>query len=369
MVSTSEMVKNFLYIKLFLQCQPILNFSGRLTSTRVAVLPCIISGFEYLYSSEAELTECQRVVAAAKSCFREPGIKASLSDGLPDISNLTMYGTIMNQRSFRIGDFEAALLQLDTFALDGGAMFGIIPKAIWSHLYHSNEENGITLCSTSLLVRVNNQHILVETGVGSKLTDKEKRHVRFMPYQSPLQALQPFALTPQDIDWVILTHLHFDHAGGSTKMSNNTVKPVFPNARYVVQQEEFEVACATNERTAASYHSDDFLPLQEAGNLTLVDGDREIVPGVRVVKTGGHTQGHQVVFFESNGKGAIHIGDLVPTSTHLPLPYIMGYDTHPLITLEMRKKLYREIREKKLRVIFPHDMYHTIASPADVPVT
>lgn len=269
--------------------------------------------------------------------------------------------------SFLIGDFEAALLHVDTFALDGGAMFGIIPKSLWNRTYACDDQNRITLFGSSLLVRTNMRTILVETGMGSKLSEKEKYHFQVKNEQSFRQVLQPFSLTPGDIDIVILTHLHFDHAGGATEAVDGAVRPVFPNARYIVQHDEFQAACHPNERTRGSYHRHDFLPLKESGNIVVIDGDSEIVPGVRIIKTGGHTAGHQVVLFESNGEGLVHIGDLVPTAAHLPLPYIMGYDTNPLDTLVWRKRLYRTIMDKKMRVIFPHDIHHTIAQPDDLP--
>ncbi len=268
---------------------------------------------------------------------------------------------MLKTKPFRIGNFEACVLHLDTFALDGGAMFGIVPKPLWNRIYQCDEENRITLHGSSLLVRANGLNILVETGMGTKLSPKEKGRFRVVNEQSFGEVLSPFSLTPADIDVVILTHLHFDHAGGATQVNGGNARPTFPSARYIVQKAEYEAALNTNERTRGSYRAEDVLPLFESGNLTLVDGNFDVAAGVRVARTGGHTEGHQIVLMESNGERAVHIGDLVPTSSHVPLPYIMGYDTHPLVTLEMRKKLYREIVEKDMRVIYPHDIHHTIS--------
>jgi glyoxylase-like metal-dependent hydrolase (beta-lactamase superfamily II) len=268
---------------------------------------------------------------------------------------------MLKNNVFKIGSFDAALLHLDTFGLDGGAMFGIVPKALWNRVYECDEENRILLHGSSLLIMAPGVNILVETGMGTKLSEREKIRFNVVNEQTFTEALHPFSLTPKDIDIVILTHLHFDHAGGATELRDGIVHPTFPKARYIVQKADYEAASNPNERTRGSYHQDDFLPLMESGNLVLVDGEYEVAPGVTVIKTGGHTAGHQAVRFESNGEQAVHLGDLVPTTSHIPLPYIMGYDTYPLASLEVRKKLYREIVEKDMKVIFPHDIHHTVA--------
>ena len=274
---------------------------------------------------------------------------------------------MLKNRLFKIGAFEAALLHLDTFALDGGAMFGIVPKTLWNKIYDCDEDNRISLAGSSLLVMANGKSILVETGMGTKLSEIERQRFKVVNEQTFAEALQPFSMSPADVDVVILTHLHLDHAGGATEIKDGAVQPTFPNARYIIQQVEYDIACNTNERTRASYNDQDFQPLMESENLVMVDGEYEVASGITVIKTGGHTEGHQIVLFESNGEQAIHIGDIVPDSVHIPLPYIMGYDTHPLTTLAMRKKVYSMIVEKNMQVIFPHDIGHAVGEAKDFP--
>lgn len=270
-------------------------------------------------------------------------------------------------REFKIGNFDAALSQKDTFALDGGAMFGIVPKALWSEVYDSDEQNRITLSGSILLVKTNDKNIIVETGIGSKFSEKEKKIFKINNIKSAMEALSPLGLKPSDIDIVIQTHLHFDHAGGATLQTDEGLKPTYENAEYVIQRDEFEAALNPNERTKNSYREMDFMPLKDSGNLKLIEGEEEIVDGVKLIETGGHTIGHQVVIFESNGKKCIHIGDLVPTSSHLSLPYIlMAYDTHPMTTLEMRKDLYEKIVKEEMDVVFPHDINQSIVSPSEI---
>ncbi len=267
-------------------------------------------------------------------------------------------------KNFNIGDWKSALLHVDTFGLDGGAMFGIIPKGLWNKTYECDDKNRISLSGSLLYVNANGQNIIVETGMGRKLSSKEEKIYDLENARTIEEALMPLNLTPEDIDYVILTHLHLDHAGGATKKFKDEVKPTFRNAQYIAQEKEYEAATNTNERTEGSYKEDDFVPLEKAGNLELVDGEHEIIDGVRVVRTGGHTIGHQVVIFENSGEKLLHIGDLVPTSKHLPLPNIMAYDTHPMKTLKQRKKWYEKIVEENMKTVFPHDLDQTVAGPS-----
>lgn len=268
-------------------------------------------------------------------------------------------------KNFNVGNWESALLHIDTFGLDGGAMFGIIPKSLWNKSYDCDDKNRINLSGSLLYVNAGGQNIIVETGIGRKLSSKEEKIYKLKNVRTIEEALMPLDLTPEDIDYVILTHLHLDHAGGATKTFQNEVRPTFRNAKYIVQEKEYEAALNPNERTEGSYKKDDYVPLEEAGNLELVDGKYEIIEGVEVIRTGGHTIGHQVVLFENSEEKLLHIGDLVPTSKHLPLPHIMAYDTHPMKTLEQRKKWYEKSVEKDMKVVFPHDLNQTVADPSD----
>lgn len=272
----------------------------------------------------------------------------------------------MNINEFRIGDFEATLIQKDIFALDGGAMFGTVPKNLWSRKYQSDDQNRIDLSGSILFVNANGRKIIVETGIGSKYSEKEKEIFKIRNIVSPDEALSHLNLKPEDIDIVILTHLHFDHAGGSTVESEGEIILVYENAKYIVQRDEFKAARNPNERTEASYRAKDFEPLNDSGNLVLIDGEEEISEGVKVMKTGGHSKGHQVVFFESNNEELLHIGDIVPTSVHLPLPYIMAYDICPLDTLDVRKDLYRKAIEEEMSVVFSHDLDQKVIDSSEI---
>jgi len=267
------------------------------------------------------------------------------------------------RNSFKIGDFEAALLHIDTFALDGGAMFGVVPKSIWGRSYNCDARNRIKLFGSLLLVRANGLNFIVETGMGTKLSPKEKKIYDLKNVRTISEALKESNLETGDIDFVILTHLHLDHAGGATKLVEGELIPTFENADYIVQEDEFDAATNTNERTEGSYREDDFIPLEEHGRLKLVDGEYEVAEGVKVIETGGHSFGHQIATFESNGEKLLHIGDLVPTSRHVRLPYIMAYDTHPMTTLKKRKEFYGKIVEEDIDVVFPHDINQKIGGP------
>ena len=255
----------------------------------------------------------------------------------------------------KFGDFAIFLLSDGTFWLDGGAMFGVVPKAIWNRLNPADEANRIELGLSCLLIQAASRNVLVDTGIGDKYDEKFKE--RFNVQRSPglIGALKGMGLTPEDIDLVINTHLHFDHAGGNTRLVEGKPVPTFPRARYVIQRGEWEEAINPNERTRASYLEENLAPIQEAGLLELIEGDRELLPGVRTIVTGGHTRDHQMVLLESQGKRALYLGDLIPTTSHIRTPYVMGYDLYPLDTMREKKKVLNEALDGHWLLIFEHD--------------
>jgi glyoxylase-like metal-dependent hydrolase (beta-lactamase superfamily II) len=256
----------------------------------------------------------------------------------------------------KLGAFDIYPIVDGRFRLDGGAMFGVVPKVLWEQCCEADGLNRIPLTLTCLLIRTGNKNILVDTGLGSKEDEKFHRMFAVERPQTVLNSLKQLGLGPDDIDIVVNTHLHFDHAGGNTaRDSQGRLIPTFPRARYFIQRGEFEDATQANERTKASYRSDNFLPLADRKSWELLEGDTEIVPGVTAVVTGGHTRSHQAVKVESAGRVAYFLGDLIPTSSHLPLPYIMGYDLFPAATLESKRAVLNQASEAGWLLLFEHD--------------
>ena len=255
----------------------------------------------------------------------------------------------------RLGDLEFTIVSDGGFRLDGGAMFGVVPKPLWEKRIAPDERNRIQLCMNCVLVRTGGITIVVETGAGDKL-DAKRRDI-FAIGEGPrlLDRLAAHGVKPDHVDIVINTHLHFDHCGWNTRIVNGRAVPTFPNARYVVQLGELEHAKRPNERDQASYMSDNFLPIEAAGQWMLLEGDREIVPGVEVIRVPGHNADMQCVRLSGGGKSAFCFVDLVPTTAHVPFPWIMGYDLYPMQTLENKKRWIPEIARTEALAIFTHD--------------
>lgn len=257
-------------------------------------------------------------------------------------------------RKLRLGKVEVYFFQEGKFWLDGGAMFGVVPKVLWSKLIESDELNRIPMGANLLLVKTGRNLVLVDTGIGESWDEKMKEIYSI----ERKDWFDEVGYGPSDITHVVLTHLHFDHTGGSTEKVDGRFVPVFKKATYIVQSDEWYVATNKNERTRAAYIDERFRPLE--GQLEFVNGDVQIVEGVRVVKTGGHTRGHQVVIVEGGGKSLLYMADLVPMATHVRLPYIMAYDNYPLETLEKKKELYKWAIEEDVLIVFEHDFEPTM---------
>ncbi|HSR53512.1 MAG TPA: MBL fold metallo-hydrolase [Acidobacteriota bacterium] len=257
----------------------------------------------------------------------------------------------------RWGDFNLELVSDGCLWLDGGAMFGVVPKPLWSRTTPCDDANRIRLGMNCLLVQSAQINLLIDTGCGDLFSDKEKKIYRIEREKRLSEQLADRAgLQPRDIDIVVNTHLHFDHAGGNTSRdAEKGLQPTFPKARYIVQRRELHEAEHTTERNQASYNPDNWRPLEESGQLETVEGQSEIIPGVTVIPTPGHTLGHQSVLIESGDRQLFYIADLCPTQAHVPLPWIMGYDLFPLTTLETRKKIYPRALAEQWVVFFEHD--------------
>ena len=254
----------------------------------------------------------------------------------------------------KLGDIEFHIISAGHVSLDGGAMFGVIPRTLWEKKIPPDARNRITLAMNCLLIHAAGKRILVETGAGDKW-DPKLRDI-YAIEQSPLvDGLREYDLRPEDIDVVVNTHLHFDHCGGNTFEEKGKVLPVFPNARYVVQRGEFEHARNPTERDRASYFDENYVPLESAGMLSLVEGDDTIVPGVELIVVPGHTAHMQCVKLTGGGKAAFFFADLIPTTAHLPLPWIMSYDLYPMTTLENKKRWIPQVIREGWLALFGHD--------------
>ncbi len=256
----------------------------------------------------------------------------------------------------RIGDLTLALVNGGNFRLDGGAMHGVVPKTIWSRLVSCDENNRCEYATNCLLVERGARRVLVETGNGDKFPPKERAIYGIDHDRSVAVGLRTIGVEPSSIDMVVMTHLHFDHAGGATRRTPASLEPVFPRARHVVQRSEWRDATHPHERNRASYLAENIAPLEAAGLVDLVDGEREVAPGVRVLPTPGHTAGHQSVLFDDGcGGRVLFLGDVVPTSVHLRLPFIMAYDLDVVGTLESKRALLARAADEGWLVVFGHD--------------
>jgi glyoxylase-like metal-dependent hydrolase (beta-lactamase superfamily II) len=256
-----------------------------------------------------------------------------------------------------IGDFELTVVSDGTYFLDAGAFFGVVPKTMWSKKAAPDELNRLDAGLNSLLIRTGSQNILVETGIGNKLPDK-----LVQIYKQPAQLLDnlhAIGVAPEDIDIVINTHLHFDHCGWNTVRRGDSVVATFPKAKYYAQRGEWEHGRLQLERDAISYMSPNYDPLVESGQMELIDGDREIVPGVSVRVFRGHTAHMQAVIVSSGGgsekKTACYISDLIPTSWHLDLTWVMAFDLFPLDTIQSKKNYYARAIPERWLTVFTHD--------------
>jgi len=258
-----------------------------------------------------------------------------------------------------IGSMRIHALEAGGQWLDGGAMFGVVPKPLWEKRIPADERNRIPLALRCLLVEAPEALVLIDTGIGNKESDKFHDLYGVENAGSPTRledAIRAAGFAPDDIDIVLSTHLHFDHAGGNTFVDEDgEVRPSFPGARYVVQRAEFDFAHSGNERIRASYLKDNFDPIAEAGLWDFVEGEAEVTRGVRVLPTPGHTPHHQSVLLTSDGDTGCYLADVCPTTAHLPLPWIMGYDLEPLVTLESKRGLWSRARSEEWLLIFEHD--------------
>ena len=255
----------------------------------------------------------------------------------------------------RLGSLELIPLLDRHFRLDGGAMFGVVPKPLWEKRAPADDRNRITMAMRPLLVK-GERLMIIDAGAGEKMDPKLQDIYGFDRSERLDVSLAAAGVRPEDVEIVLATHLHFDHAGGFTRRgASSAIVAAFPNARYIVNAGEWEDATHPHERNRASYFAENYVPLREAGVVDFITGDREIMPGVRVRRTGGHTRWHQIVYLESEGRTAVFAADLMPTTAHVDVPWIMGYDLYPMDTLEFKRAFAREAVENEYIIFFEHD--------------
>lgn len=255
------------------------------------------------------------------------------------------------------GEFELTPLLDRHFRLDGGAMFGVVPRPLWEKRNAPDDRNRVSMAMRPLLVRRAGQPLMIiDAGAGDKMEPKLQDIYAFDLRESLDASLAAAGARFTDIGVVLASHLHFDHAGGFTaRTESGAVVPRFPDARYIISRGEWDDATHPHERNRASYFEENYVPLLDAGVVDFVDGDAEVAPGVRVRRTGGHTRFHWMIQIESRGKSAVFAADLMPTAAHVDVPWIMAYDLYPMETLEFKRAFVREAIDREYLIFFEHD--------------
>ncbi len=259
---------------------------------------------------------------------------------------------------FKLGDFELIWLNGGRFELDGGAMFGVVPKVLWQKKYPANGDNLISMNAWPILVKTPTSLVLIESGLGNKLTDKQKKIYRVQEEWKVIEELSLLGISREDIDVVILTHYDFDHAGGVIMQNGSgALELAFPRARHVLQRTEWASVMNPNIRNINTYWPVNNELMRGSSNLELVDGEMEVVPGITVVHTAGHNGGHQIIRMESNGQVALHLGDLLPTHAHANPLWVMAYDNYPMDSIAMKEKWIRKGVEEGSWFTLYHDAF------------
>lgn len=254
---------------------------------------------------------------------------------------------------------ELHVIETGNLKLDGGAMFGVVPKTIWGKVYPSDENNLCNWSMRCLLVVEGDRRILIDNGIGDKQDEKFLKHYHLNGEATLEGSLEKAGYTPDDITDMVLTHLHFDHCGGSiVKTGEDRYEPAFKNATYWISKPQWEWAVHPNRREKASFLKENILPIKESGQLKLVEKDQDLFPGFRVVFYNGHTEGQMIPHIRYNGKTIVFMADLLPSTAHVPLPYVMAFDTRPLMTLQEKEKFFAEALDNDYILFLEHDLYN-----------
>lgn len=256
----------------------------------------------------------------------------------------------------KFGDFHLHFIQESIFRLDAGALFGVVPQVLWKKHCETDDLNRVTLACNLLLMQTETGNVLVETGMGPRWSKEDRQRYALQSLVDHENVFSSIGIDNSQIDAVVISHLHFDHAGGAVIEKDGKLQAAFPNAKYYSQRGEFQFAQNCNSRARASYRSNDFLPLLEEGKLVLLDGDAEILPGVRVHVSGGHTCHHQIVSWESRGKKGIYFADILPTKAHLQPAWVMGFDHYPLDSCDQKQEWLSRAAAENWLVVFDHEL-------------
>ena len=251
-------------------------------------------------------------------------------------------------------------IETGNLKLDGGAMFGVVPKTLWQKLYPCDENNLCNWAMRCLLIVDEDRKILIDNGIGDKQDEKFLKHYYINGGNDLESSLAKYGFTPDDITDMILTHLHFDHCGGSIKYADNKkdFELAFKNANYWVSEKQYNWAVEPNHRERASYLKENILPIEESGHLKLIEEECEILPNISVKLFDGHTDGQVIPYINYHGKTIAFMADLLPATAHIPMPWIMAYDTRPLITLKDKERFYKDVLENDITLFFEHDLYN-----------
>ncbi len=263
----------------------------------------------------------------------------------------------------KIGKYELKIINSGYFWLDGGAMFGIIPKPLWEKTNLPDSANRIKLSTRNLLLINGNRKILIDSGMGNKWDAKSKNIYSINQDEFSLDnELVKAGIKAAEITDIIITHLHFDHTGGSIKLENGKLIPAFPNAKYYVQKKNFEWAVNPSERDRGSYIKENFVPIFQAGLLNLIDNNIDFDDEIEFLVVNGHTFSQQLVKISDSSTTILFCGDLIPTSSHIPIPYVMGYDLQPLVTVQEKKNILSQAHEEQWKLFFEHDPEFALAT-------
>jgi len=264
----------------------------------------------------------------------------------------------------KINGYELMLSSDGTFKLDGGAMFGVVPKPVWEKYFKSDVNNKITLATNVLVIRKDKNVALVDLGMGDKFDSKLEKIYEINRTKTLLQDLSEKGIRREDVTHILITHGHLDHTGWATFNRQGTIEPTFPNARYFIQEETLKEIREPNQKTRPNYNYLNFENLDS--QLELLNGDEEVFPGVELVKSGGHTKGHQIVILRTGNSVFTYFGDLIPTSAHIKPAYVMAYDLYPMVTFSKKIELLQRAFEERWTLFFEHDPVMPAAKITDI---